>query len=63
MLPSRRQAMALVCCDSFRDHTAVAQELKAALTEFVRFAQTLLGDAKSEAQPFLTDDRIQPPSA
>jgi hypothetical protein len=31
----------------------VAQELKAALSEFVRFAQTLRGDEKSEAQTFL----------
>lgn len=31
----------------------VAQELKAALSEFVGFAQTLRGDEKSEAQPFL----------
>ncbi len=31
----------------------MAQELKAALIEFVRFAQTLRGDEKSEAQPFL----------
>jgi N-6 DNA Methylase len=50
---NRHRAMALVCCDSFRDHIAVAQELKAALTEFVRFAQTLRGDEKSEAQTFL----------
>ena len=51
----------------------MAQELKAALSEFVGFAQTLRGDEKSEAQPFLdhflprekradfiTDDCIQP---
>jgi hypothetical protein len=31
----------------------VAQDLKAALIEFVRFAQTLRGDEKSEAQTFL----------
>jgi len=31
----------------------VAHELKSALNEFVRFAQTLRGDEKSEAQPFL----------
>jgi len=31
----------------------VAQDLKSALTEFVRFAQTLRGDEKSEAQTFL----------
>jgi len=31
----------------------VAQELKSALSEFVRFAQTLRGDEKSEAQTFL----------
>ena len=31
----------------------MAQELKAALNEFVRFAQTLRGDEKSEAQSFL----------
>jgi MmeI, N-terminal domain len=31
----------------------VTQELKAALIEFVRFAQTLRGDEKSEAQAFL----------
>jgi len=31
----------------------VAQELKAALSEFVGFAQTLRGDEKREAQPFL----------
>lgn len=31
----------------------MAQELKAALSEFVGFAQTLRGDGKSEAQTFL----------
>jgi len=31
----------------------VDQELKAALSEFVGFAQTLRGDEKSEAQTFL----------
>jgi hypothetical protein len=31
----------------------VAQDLKAALIQFVRFAQTLRGDEKSEAQTFL----------
>ena len=31
----------------------MAQELKAALSEFVGFAQTLRGDEKSEAQAFL----------
>jgi hypothetical protein len=31
----------------------MAGERKNALTEFVRFAQTLLGDEKSEAQAFL----------
>jgi MmeI, N-terminal domain len=31
----------------------VAQELKAALSEFIGFAQTLRGDEKSEAQTFL----------
>jgi len=31
----------------------VATELKSALDDFVRFAQTLRGDEKSEAQPFL----------
>jgi hypothetical protein len=31
----------------------VADELKSALNEFVRFAQTLRGDEKSEAQTFL----------
>ena len=31
----------------------MAQELKTALSEFVRFAQTLRGDEKSEAQTFL----------
>src|SRR5437667_5307651 len=44
---------ALVCCHGFRDHKAVASELKSALNEFVRFAQTLRGDEKSEAQTFL----------
>jgi len=43
----------LVCRDSFRDNSAVAQDLKSALREFVRFAQTLRGDEKSEAQTFL----------
>ena len=31
----------------------MVDELKNALTEFVRFAQTLRGDEKSEAQTFL----------
>ena len=43
----------LVCRDSFRDNPAVAQDLKSALSEFVRFAQSLRGDEKSEAQTFL----------
>src|SRR5213080_725206 len=36
----------LVCRDTFRDHTAVADELKSALAEFVRFRfmQTMRGD-------------------
>ena len=48
-----RGAKALVSCLGFREHTAVADELKKALAEFVRFAQTLRGDEKSEAQTFL----------
>jgi len=43
----------LVCWHAFRQHTAVAHELKSAFAEFVRFAQTLRGDEKSEAQTFL----------
>jgi hypothetical protein len=43
----------LVCGDSFRDNPIVAHELKSALTDFVRFAQTLRGEEKSEAQTFL----------
>ena len=43
----------LVCGDSFRDNPIVAHELKSALIDFVRFAQTLRGDEKSEAQTFL----------
>ena len=50
---NRHRAKRLVCRHTFRDHIAVAQELKAALVEFVSFAQTLRGDEKSEAQPFL----------
>jgi len=42
-----------VCGDSFRDNPIVAHELKSALIDFVRFAQTLRGDEKSEAQTFL----------
>jgi len=49
----RARRSRLVCRDSFRDNPAVAQDLKSALTEFVRFAQTLRGDEKSEAQTFL----------
>ena len=43
----------LVCRDSFRNNPAVAHELKSTLSEFVRFAQSLRGDEKSEAQTFL----------
>src|SRR6266403_5798694 len=50
---NRHRAKRLVCRHTFRDHIAVAQELKSALSEFVRFAQTLRGDEKSEAQTFL----------
>src|SRR5947207_2728602 len=50
---NRHRAKRLVCRHTFRDHIAVAQELKSALSEFVRFAQTLRGDEKSESQPFL----------
>src|SRR6266550_2273171 len=50
---NRHLAKRLVCRHTFRDHIAVAQELKTALSEFVRFAQSLRGDEKSEAQPFL----------
>src|SRR5436190_16405177 len=50
---NRNRAKRLVCRHTFRDHIAVAQELKTALSEFVRFAQSLRGDEKSEAQTFL----------
>ena len=50
---NRHRAKRLVCRHTFRDHIAVAQELKSALSEFVRFAQSLRGDEKSEAQTFL----------
>ena len=50
---ARAEKGALVCCHGFRDHKAVATELKSAFNEFVRFAQTLCGDEKSEAQTFL----------
>ena len=50
---ARTENGALVCCHGFRGHKAVASELKSALNEFVRFAQTLRGDEKSEAQTFL----------
>src|SRR5882724_750686 len=50
---NRHRAKRLVCRHTFRDHIAVAQELKTALNDFVRFAQTLHGDEKSEAQTFL----------
>src|SRR5207244_2615339 len=50
---ARAEKGALVCCHGFRDHKAVASELKKALAEFVRFTQTLRGDEKSEAQTFL----------
>jgi len=33
----------------------MSDELKNALTEFVRFAQSLRGDEKSEAQSFLNE--------
>jgi hypothetical protein len=49
----RARRSRLVCCHAFRQHSRVAQELKTALIEFVRFAQTLRGDEKSEAQTFL----------
>src|SRR5437762_14253426 len=49
---NRHRAKRLVCRHTFRDHTAVADKLKSALDEFVRFAQTLRGDGKSEAQGF-----------
>src|SRR5438874_11205252 len=50
---NQHRAKRLVCRHTFRDHIAVAQELKSALSEFVRFAQSLRGDEKSEAQTFL----------
>jgi hypothetical protein len=50
---NRHRAKRLVCRHTFRDHSAVADKLKSALDEFVRFAQTLRGDEKSEAQTFL----------
>src|SRR5205809_1711046 len=50
---NRHRAKRLVCRHTFRDHIAVAQDLKTAPSEFVRFAQTLRGDEKSEAQTFL----------
>jgi hypothetical protein len=37
----------------FRNHKALAEELKTALNDFARFAQTLFSDEKSEAQTFL----------
>src|SRR5437879_6466843 len=54
-LVSGARSKALVSCLAFREHSAVADELKNALAEFVRFAQTLRGDEKSEAQTFLDD--------
>src|SRR5437764_6480727 len=50
---NQHRAKRLVCRHTFRDHIAVAQELKSALSGFVRFVQTLRGDEKSEAQTFL----------
>src|SRR5438105_12709906 len=52
-LVSGARSKALVSCLAFREHSAVADELKSALNEFVRFAQSLRGDEKSEAQTFL----------
>lgn len=49
----RARRMRLVCCHAFHDHSAVAQELKSAFDDFVRFAQTLRGDEKSGSQTFL----------
>ena len=43
----------LVFRPHFRNHFAVPDELKDALVEFARFARSIRGDEKGEAQPFL----------